>query len=297
MDVSQPVQALRASGDNLAAPTPPHGASRALVVVALTLVLVVGALATAWFALGRRASDPAENLAGHIETAAALLDDNRDDPEQAVEALRVYGRDALPDAMESVGVMLQELHAAKRASQRRRLVEGWTERLQKPIDEFTEAWDGLEEALRDDDNAQAELAELEQNWEEFGRRAEQALSSHVPEFHLPQGGLIGTWTLDVERLVREEAMPDVTVEVLRDMQMTMVLDSDGRLILSVMVLGERDINEGQFRVLSERGNVFTVELTQAGQAPEEVILTVEGDSLSGEMGGSFLYFRRQSGGQ
>ena len=126
-------------------------------------------------------SNPAKDLAGHIEAATEIIDDNMDDPETAVDELREYMRTNLPSAMAALGEMFKTLHEADGRAERRELIEEWAEVLYEPVAAFEEVADEFDDELRDDRGARREMRKIEDDWEQFGERIEDYLEDEFDD--------------------------------------------------------------------------------------------------------------------
>lgn len=108
---------------------------------------------------------PAKTLKGQIEDLTEIFEDNEDDPVEGIEELRSYMHDNLPDAMEAVGIALQQIVECDDDDCREELAEDWQEDLEEVLEDFQSAAQAFAEAVEDDDDAEEAMEEIAERYE------------------------------------------------------------------------------------------------------------------------------------
>lgn len=131
------------------------------------------------------AKGPDGTIAKHIEKITEIVEDGTDEPSEAIDELRSYVRDNLPEIMRAYGDALVALDKCEDSDCLDELIEEWGETLAEPLEALQEAGEAFEEAV--DDNpaavmaAFAEMAEMAENVEPLLEMFENLESSMTPK--------------------------------------------------------------------------------------------------------------------
>jgi len=135
--------------------------------------LVLASLAVLVLALAACGGGPEGVIAGHIEDVEEIMQDNMDDPAQAVVDFQDYARLNLPDALRTLGVALVELDEIEDDGERKARLEEMLDEIRGPMRSLMRTANDFEKGTRNNREAQEALQKIMRRWEILGEILEK----------------------------------------------------------------------------------------------------------------------------